>query len=51
MSAHAAPAAGKPTLRIRGTTYPVLLPTLRDPRLHLAAVLISLQVLGQTAFC
>src|SRR6185312_4764622 len=35
---------------IRGTRYPVLLPTLRDPRLHLAAVIVSLQVLGQVAF-
>ena len=42
--------AGRPVLPIRGTQYPVLLPTLRDPRLHLAAVIISLQVLGQTAF-
>ena len=41
---------GKPTLRIRGTSYPVLLPKLSDPRLHLAAVIISLQVLGQVAF-
>src|SRR5262249_40921244 len=39
-----------PTLSIRGTPYPVLLPTLRDPRLHLAAVIVSLQVLGQVAF-
>ena len=45
-----APGSGKPTLRIRGTPYPVLLPTLRDPRLHLAAVIVSLQVLGQVAF-
>ena len=37
-------------MRIRGTAYPVLLPTLRDPRLHLAAVIISLHVLGQVAF-
>jgi Na+-translocating ferredoxin:NAD+ oxidoreductase RnfD subunit len=37
-------------VRIRGTAYPVLLPTLRDPRLHLAAVIVTLQVLGQTAF-
>ncbi len=43
-------AAGKPTVRIRGTAYPLLLPTLRDPRLHLAAVIVTLQVLGQTAF-
>ena len=42
--------AGKPTVRIRGRAYPVLLPSLRDPRLHLAAVIISLQVLGQVAF-
>ena len=49
MNASAA-AAGKPTIRIRGTQYPVLLPTWRDPRLHLAAVIISLQVLGQVAF-
>jgi Na+-translocating ferredoxin:NAD+ oxidoreductase RnfD subunit len=46
----AAATAGKPTLRIRGTTYPVLLPSLRDPRLHLAAVIVSLHVLGQVAF-
>ena len=45
-----APGSGKPTLRIRGTSYPILLPSIRDPRLHLAAVIISLQVLGQVAF-
>jgi hypothetical protein len=38
------------TLTIRGTPYPVLLPTIRDPRLHLASVIITLQVLGQAAF-
>jgi len=43
-------AAGRPTLRIRGTAYPVLLPTWRDPRLHLASIIVTLQVLGQTAF-
>ncbi|HSC72889.1 MAG TPA: FG-GAP-like repeat-containing protein [Gaiellaceae bacterium] len=42
--------AGGPVLTIRGTPYPVLLPKYRDPRLHLAAVIITLQVLGQTAF-
>jgi hypothetical protein len=42
--------AGTPTLRIRGTSYPVLLPKRSDPRLHLAAVIVSLQVLGQVAF-
>ena len=30
--------------------YPVVLPSLKDARLHLAAVIISLQVLGQVAF-
>ena len=47
----AAPTGGaRPALRLRGTSYPVLLPSVRDPRLHLAAVIISLQVLGQVAF-
>jgi Na+-transporting NADH:ubiquinone oxidoreductase subunit NqrB len=50
MSAPAAVGVDRPALRIRGTTYPVLLPTLRDPRLHLAAVIVTLQVLGQVAF-
>jgi Na+-translocating ferredoxin:NAD+ oxidoreductase RnfD subunit len=51
MAAHAAPApSGGLTLTIGGRTYPVLLPKLSDPRLHLAAVITTLQVLGQTAF-
>src|SRR5687768_12896263 len=50
MSAPAAVGADRPTVRIRGTAYPVLLPSWRDPRLHLAGVIISLQVLGQVAF-
>ena len=50
MSASAVADGGKPVVRIRGTEYPLLLPTVRDPRLHLAAVIISLQVLGQTSF-
>jgi Na+-translocating ferredoxin:NAD+ oxidoreductase RnfD subunit len=37
-------------VRLRATDYPVLLPSLRDPRLHLAGVIVSLQVLGQVAF-
>ncbi len=41
-------AAGKRTIRIGGRDYPVLLPSIRDPRLHVAAVLLTLQVLGQT---
>ncbi|HXG77133.1 MAG TPA: hypothetical protein VNJ53_11225, partial [Gaiellaceae bacterium] len=46
-----APAAvGGPALRVRGRSYPVLLPRLSDARLHLAAVITSLQVLGQVAF-
>jgi Na+-translocating ferredoxin:NAD+ oxidoreductase RnfD subunit len=50
MSAHAAPAPSGATLVIRGTPYPVLLPKLRDPRLHLAATITSLQVIGQVGF-
>src|SRR3954470_15671057 len=37
-------------LTVRGTAYPVLLPKLSDPRLHLAAVITTLQVLGQVEF-
>src|SRR5262245_58854049 len=50
MSAPAAVGVDRPTLRIRGTAYPVLLPSIRDPRLHLASIIITLQVLGQVAF-
>ena len=50
MSTPAVVGVDRPTLRIRGTAYPVLLPSLRDPRLHLAGVIVSLQVLGQVAF-
>ena len=50
MSAPAVIGTDRPTLRIRGNSYPVLLPTVRDPRLHLAAVIVSLQALGQVAF-
>jgi hypothetical protein len=35
---------------IRGQTYPVVVPSLGDPRLHLAGVIVSLQILGQVAF-
>jgi len=38
-----------PTLRWGDSEYPVVLPKLRDPRLHLAAVIISIHVLGQVA--
>lgn len=50
MSAPAIAAFDGPRLTIGGTTYPVLLPRLTDPRLHLAAVIVSLHVLGQVAF-
>ncbi len=50
MSAHAAPAPSGPTFTIHGRPYPVLLPKLSDPRLHLAAVIISLQIIGQVGF-
>ena len=50
-----APATSRPgtcrtaALRFRGSAYPVLR-RISDPRLHLAAVIITLQVLGQVAF-
>jgi Na+-translocating ferredoxin:NAD+ oxidoreductase RnfD subunit len=37
------------SVHVRGTAYPLVLPTLRDPRLHVAAVIISVHVLGQVA--
>ena len=50
MSQAAAAPVGRPTLTIAGRKYPVLLPKLRDPRLHLAATIVSLQVIGQVGF-
>ncbi len=44
----AAVRARRGTVRIRGRDYRVILPSIRDPRLHVAAVLLTLQVLGQT---
>ncbi|MGA7271152.1 MAG: hypothetical protein WB239_08780, partial [Acidimicrobiia bacterium] len=38
------------TVRLGARDYPVILPSLRDSRLHLAAVIISIHVLGQTSF-
>jgi Na+-translocating ferredoxin:NAD+ oxidoreductase RnfD subunit len=35
------------TLVIGTSTYPVILPSTRDPRLHVAAVIITIHVLGQ----
>ena len=44
----AAPTRPAPrTLTIGGTAYPLFLPSIRDPRLHVAAVIISVHVLGQ----
>ncbi|HWG74098.1 MAG TPA: hypothetical protein VG184_08590 [Acidimicrobiales bacterium] len=52
MSAHAAvttPAAAPgPALIVVGRTIPVVLPTRGDPRLKLSAVIVTIQVLGQT---
>ncbi len=45
-----APAVAAPaqrTLRIGDRRYPVVLPKISDPRLHLASVIISIHVLGQ----
>jgi len=44
----AARRTGPRTVQIRGRKYPVFLPGIRDARLHVAAVLLTLQVLGQT---
>src|SRR5690349_4617149 len=44
------PWPGMTAVVIRGTPYPVVLPKLRDPRLHLAATITSLQVIGQIGF-
>src|SRR5215210_3292845 len=35
------------TLTVAGATYPVVLPSIRDPRLHVAAVVLTIHVLGQ----
>ena len=35
------------TITIGRSTYPVFLPSIRDPRLHVAAVIITIHVLGQ----
>jgi hypothetical protein len=44
--ATAAPPAER-SLTVAGTSYPVRLPNRRDPRLHLAATITTIQVLGQ----
>ena len=40
--------AGPRSLQLGGRTYPLLLPSISDPRLHVAAVIFTLQILGQT---
>lgn len=50
MSAAAPSRASGPALRLGGRAYPVVLPSITDPRLHLAAVIVSLHVIGQLAF-
>ena len=35
------------TLTLGGTPYPLYLPSIRDPRLHVASVIITIHVLGQ----
>jgi hypothetical protein len=35
------------SLTLRGAAYPLVLPNIRDPRLHVAAVIITIHVLGQ----
>lgn len=35
------------TLTVGGGTYPLVLPSLRDPRLHVAAVILTVHALGQ----
>lgn len=37
------------TVTLGGATYPLVLPNVRDPRLHVAAVIITVHVLGQVA--
>lgn len=40
----------KLALTIRGVSYPIILPSWRDPRLHVATVFIFLHTLGQVEF-
>jgi Na+-translocating ferredoxin:NAD+ oxidoreductase RnfD subunit len=35
------------TLTLAGSSYPLILPNIRDPRLHVAAVIITIHVVGQ----
>jgi hypothetical protein len=44
-----APPGAPRSIRIRHREFPVVLPSMRDPRLHVAAVVVSVQVLGQVS--
>ena len=46
-SNHGGPHLTSRTLRLGRTSYPLVLPSVRDPRLHVAAVIITIHVLGQ----
>ena len=37
------------TLTVGAGTYPLVLPNIRDPRLHVAAVVLTIHALGQIA--
>jgi hypothetical protein len=41
------PGPSRRSISIRGARYPVLLPSIRDARLHVAAVTITVHILGQ----
>ena len=49
MTVPAAPARSAParSITLGGTAYPLILPSIKDPRLHVAAVIITVHVLGQ----
>ena len=42
--------APKHSLRVAGRSYPVILPSPKDPRLHVSATFLVLYVLGMTQF-
>jgi Na+-translocating ferredoxin:NAD+ oxidoreductase RnfD subunit len=50
VSATHAPGGSGRTLRIRGNAYPVVLPKLSDPRLHLSTTFVFLYLLGELEF-
>ena len=50
MSAPSPVGVSGPSLRLRGHSYPILLPKLSDPRLWLATTFVCLHTLGQVEF-